>query len=416
VQLQKRLPVRVHLMVASEHEAGPMGGRECSGYLFWLTREWLSLPEQMFFMHETPPDNFDVNVFAAALMSQRGFVNLLHPNAAVLRCFTPTALPSAVASSTIAPPTGGLRLIARTSYELPASLRHLLLRLGLPAPACVLTPCCANFRLRQATARLRTLDDLRVIDAYVRASSCLEVRNGSSESGANGDARLPAPKHRRAKALHCTQASRDDDGSPSGWPPTRCHAMEHAWHLVFGEPSLLSPLPPRTLRQFRPLHCCTEHAASRVGAEQRPRSGHPPSVPCSIPTCPSTTSLPCGGARMRGASQRLVSSPLRQRPAGSAGVAAGRESLPASPSRAAGLFLMHAVRALLANDPGCALQDSTRSPSCYGGTLLGSSWPLIDAWNATRAGSIMELLETLGGIPSVRTATQLLALQCTVQI
>ena len=59
-------PVRVHYMRSSEEEAGPRGGRECSGYVMWLLHHWHALPAQMFFMHEAPPDHLNGAALAAA--------------------------------------------------------------------------------------------------------------------------------------------------------------------------------------------------------------------------------------------------------------------------------------------------------------------------------------------------------------
>jgi len=100
-------PVHIHSMHASEAEAGPHGGRECSGYIFWLARHWHALPAHMLFMHEEPPDSLTAAALADALASPRGFVNLLAAPAAVLRCFAPPIhTPAHSASSALTrPPT-----------------------------------------------------------------------------------------------------------------------------------------------------------------------------------------------------------------------------------------------------------------------------------------------------------------------
>ena len=331
--------IRIHDMQTDDAEAGPNGGRECSGYLFWLLRNWESLPSQMFFMHDAPPDTLTARSLLGALQSSRGFVNLLPPNAAVLRCFRPRRQ-EAEAASEHAPGGGGAIGVARTHYELPESLRDLLAGLRHPPPRCVLTPCCAEFRVRrEAVHRHRTRADLKRVDAYVRGRDSKETS---------------VPPHTGASM---------GSGVMAGWPPTRCHAMEHAWHLLFGEPSILAPLPPRTLRAAQVMRCCRPSSKGGGGQQDHPADMLLNGAGCSIRACPRLTHLPCNEQRVeRGAS---------------------RSSL---------LMTMYGVRALLRDDPSCALggkesgATSWAPPHCGGVALLSGPQyvALAYAWNATR--------------------------------
>lgn len=403
--------IRVHDMPSDDTEAGPSGGRECSGYLFWLLRNWQSLPSQMFFMHESPPDALSPSTMLAALASPRGFVNLLSPNAAVLRCFEPrvTAEATQAAGHTAgsgAATQGGSTssrqqqikprrhriLAARTHYELPSSLHELLGALRIPPPRCVITPCCAEFRLRRDAAyRHRSRTDLALIDAYVRhrggAGVVTDTEGGSGGGGGiSGDRPRATAQPLAAGAASSGSAAA---GVLPGWPPTRCHAMEHAWHLIFGEPSVLSPLPPRILRAGKSMRCCRlqERREGRPDVAGRGESG---ADECSLGVCPRYTHLPCSTARR----------------------VASEGSLGASNSMA-----LHIVRALLRGDSQCVLDGATRgsatrgrgagrgggtddaaqtdsggddaliAPQCGGGSLLGGAHRAVLAhvWNGTRS-------------------------------
>ena len=354
--------VHIHSMHSSDAEAGPSGGRECTGYLFWLARHWRSLPAHMFFMHEAPPDHLDL---AAALASPHGFVNLLSPSAAVLRCFSPPPDEPAAREH-------GLQLRVRTTYELPASLRRLLEALRLPTPACVLTPCCANFRLRREAAHRRTLADLSLVDRYIRgqevsahdgadlqmnanqmsahdgASSILAAHDGGGfQRGAfvsrgGGSELSSSPSHLADWPTRGMASGRPI--TTSAWPPTRCHAMEHAWHLLFGEAALLSPLPPRTTRLGRKIWCCA-HSKPMMSTHGRPLSSSAPSTlhgPWYLPACPETAGLPTWRAT---ASARATPQPPTRKGASSS----AEPTLP----RAASLFVIKMVRALLWPDGRC---------------------------------------------------------------
>ena len=358
------LPISVHHMRASETEAGPRGGRECTGYIFWLLKYWHALPAQMLFMHESPPAGLE-KMLATALGSTRGFVNLLHPNAAVLRCFAPS--PDGTLHSAIggAPVIGGAPIGARTTYELPPSLRSLLLSLRLPIPACVSTPCCANFRLTREAALTRSRDDLRLVDAYVR-------RNSSE------------PLSRRAMPPDWPTR-----GIQPRWPPTHCHAMEHAWHLLFGEPAFLAPLPPKlvNLISHRKVFCCA-HVRSEsalnatAGSRYRARLAGGES---ELPGCPWTDALPTAEAtakavrEARNASTHLVHSSIAADLRKSAARADVRLT------KATNLFGVHVIRSLLAPDTRCDLESD--SPHCAGGPLLGSGKGVGEAWRTTRSAS-----------------------------
>jgi len=252
----------------------------------------------MFFMHESPPAHL-METFASALASPQGFFNLLQPQAAVLRCFAPSTASS----------DRSLR-VNTSPYVLPKSLRQLLGRLGIEPPHCVLTPCCAEFRLLRSALRRAdvTPAKLTMIDEYVRGITPppSEEVDGTTGWGLGGK-----------------------------WLPTRCHAMEHAWHLLFRQPSLLTPLPPRTLRP------------GRLTATNR--------------WIPPSTKISCAGTHIQ-------STPSTQ--------------------RAFGWLTMHLIRALVAGGGG---SDNTRcdaqSGTCSdGSSLLGSSYGLSRAWNATGRG------------------------------
>lgn len=325
--------VVIHHMNAEAAELGPFGGRECTGYIFWLLRNWHMLPAHMFFMHESP-DSLTPRSLSQALGSTRGFTNLLPDNAAILRCFGPARASATAARkgsvdgsffsaaaepSTAAQAGGSSQLIVRTSYELPAGLKHLLHRVGISAPRCVLTPCCANFHVRREAVLRRTRAELMLVDAYVR---------------------------RRAPFAQPTPPT---DGRSPAWPPTPCHALEHAWHLLFGEPPLLSPLPPRTLRAGKQLRCCRVAADTReAAAPLTPISGgRRLSRACAPQACPLELPVPCAADGPRGL-------------------------------HATNLVAMQLIRALLRDDRGCSLEPR---PTCGGGDLLGGSRPLAEVWN-----------------------------------
>ena len=293
-----RGPVHIHNMPLDAVDAGPKGGRECTGYIYWLRMHLRRLPHSMFFMHESPPAHL-METFASALASPQGFFNLLQPQAAVLRCFAPSTASS----------DRSLR-VNTSPYVLPKSLRQLLGRLGIEPPHCVLTPCCAEFRLLRSALRRAdvTPAKLTMIDEYVRGITPppSEEVDGTTGWGLGGK-----------------------------WLPTRCHAMEHAWHLLFRQPSLLTPLPPRTLRP------------GRLTATNR--------------WIPPSTKISCAGTHIQ-------STPTTQ--------------------RAFGWLTMHLIRALVAGGGG---SDNTRcdaqSATCSdGSSLLGSSYGLSRAWNATGRG------------------------------
>ena len=338
--------VHIHFMNSSDVEAGPSGGRECTGYLYWLETRWHSLPDQMYFMHEEPPDYLHLS---AALASPHGFINVLHPSAAVLRCFPP---PDASRGSTI-------HLRARTTYELPVSLGELLSELGLPTPTCVLTPCCANFRITRDAARTRTLADLRRVDAYIRgvdaeAHSTSNPHSARGARSAHGAHNVPASWPTRGMALGAT------------WPPTRCHAMEHAWHLLFGAAPLLAPLPPRTSRVGTRKTFCCAHGRRAMGASW------------ALPTCPQTESIPTSSARAA----------LKR---------SGNVSASTAVHRAASLFAMQTIHALLWPDGRCAHAGHApphTPPHCAGASLLGGG-TIVSMWNEARASSLSDLLPSV---------------------
>ena len=143
------------------------------------------------------------------------------------------------------------------------------------------TPCCASFRLTREAALTRSRDDLRLVDAYVR-------RNGSE------------PLSRRAMPPDWPTR-----GIQPRWPPTHCHAMEHAWHLLFGEPAFLAPLPPKlvNLISHRKVFCCA-HVRSEsalnatAGSRYRARLAGGES---ELPGCPWTDALPTAEATAKAA-------------------------------------------------------------------------------------------------------------------
>ena len=345
-------------MHASADEAGPSGGRECSGYLAWLMHHWEALPDFMFFMHDAPPAHFGPTSLRNAIDSPSGFINLLQPNAAVLRCFAPTA-----GSLTASPAPGersyalrgarpssygGMNLIVRTTYELPASLAALLRRTRINPPRCVITPCCAEFRLRRSAALAhRSLADLQLVDAYVRGLGP-KVETGPTVVPGGG-------------AL----------GPSRSWPPTPCHAMEHAWHLLFGEGPFLAPLPPRAIKSGKSLRCCLDGQRPGGVAIRRIRDdlGAHPNGGCTINDCRSRpTDLPCYA---RNSPRSLW---------------------------AANLMTAHLIRSLVESDSRCARAD-IGAHNCAGSRLVLGG--LATAWNSTLPGNrharVTDLLPMLTG-------------------
>lgn len=189
--------VILHHTNASRTEAGPLGGRECSGYLHWLLsfRDWNQLPAWTFFMHGTL-DVLNAARLETALQSSRGFEPIIPRRFSRLSCLASSSRDGARHKRGSKPGT------------LPESLKPLFASLKLPMPDCVSAPCCASFRLRRDAVRGRSRADLHAIADY---------------------ARTPLPLADRGRRLPVDS--------------TGCHGLESVWHVLFGSPPLMLERP-----------------------------------------------------------------------------------------------------------------------------------------------------------------------------
>ena len=193
-QSRPRAHIEVHQLHESAAEAGPKGGRECSGYLDFIINRWAHLPERLFFMHE---DADPLSTASIRIALQASGYSSLGPTAgALLRCFAP--LESAALATVASPPS----VQSSTTYQLPRDLHNLLRQMGLTAPRCVITQCCATFMVSRATIK-----------------------------------RHPIAFYRSLRAFALTPRTKD-----TAFTTTNCHALEHVWHIIFGAPPASLPL------------------------------------------------------------------------------------------------------------------------------------------------------------------------------
>ena len=193
-QSRPRAQVEVHQLHENATEAGPKGGRECSGYLDFIINRWTHLPERTFFMHEDADPLSTTSIRTA--MQATGYSSLGHPAGALLRCFAPVE--SAAAAVAASPSI----MRSTTTYQLPIDLHDLLRQKGLIAPQCVITQCCATFMVSRATIK-----------------------------------RHPIAFYRSLRAFALTPRTKD-----TAHTTTNCHALEHVWHIIFGASPASLPL------------------------------------------------------------------------------------------------------------------------------------------------------------------------------